>query len=115
MQVKSNAALEAARNYVEAKRDAFRSALAEGATLTDATAKAEAAGENALPKRRGGARPGAGRKATGRVADSALSFRVTSEFKAEFDRKARAAGLSGVEFLKRLVDAAPVGPNDAAR
>ncbi len=107
MQVKPNAALEAAQNYVETKRDAFRSALAEGATLTDATAKAEAAGENALPKRRGGARAGAGRKPTGRVADAALSFRVTSEFKAEFDRKARAAGLSGVEFLKRLVDAAP--------
>lgn len=112
MQVKPNAALEAARNYVEAKRDAFRSALAEGATLTDATAKAEEAGENALPKRRGGARAGAGRKPTGRVADAALSFRVTSEFKAEFDRKARAAGLSGVEFLKRLVDAAP---SDGAR
>ena len=112
MQVKPNAALEAARNYVEAKRDAFRSALAKGATLTDATAKAEAAGENALPKRRGGARAGAGRKPTGRVADAALSFRVTSEFKAEFDRKARAAGLSGVEFLKRLVDAAP---SDGAR
>lgn len=115
MQTPSNPALEAARNYVEAKRDAFRAALAEGATLTDATAKAEAAGENALPKRRGGARAGAGRKPTGRVADSALSFRVTSEFKAEFDRKARAAGLNGVEFLKRLVDAAPVAPSDADR
>ncbi len=108
MQVRPNAALETARNYVDAKRNAFRSALAEGATLTDATAKAEAAGENALPKRRGGARAGAGRKPTGRVADAALCFRVTSAFKAEFERKARAAGLSGVEFLKRLVDAAPV-------
>lgn len=103
MQGQPNAALDAARSYVDAKRDAFRSALAEGATLTDAAAKAEAAGENALPKRRGGARAGAGRKPTGRVADAALSFRVTSEFKAEFERKARAAGLSGVEFLKRLV------------
>lgn len=103
MQDQPNAALDAARSYVDAKRDAFRSALAEGATLTDAAAKAEAAGENALPKRRGGARAGAGRKPTGRVADAALSFRVTSEFKAEFERKARAAGLSGVEFLKRLV------------
>ena len=107
MQDQPNAALDAARSYVDAKRDAFRSALAEGATLTDAAAKAEAAGENALPKRRGGARAGAGRKPTGRVADAALSFRVTSEFKAEFERKARAAGLSGVEFLKRLVAEAP--------
>lgn len=102
-----NAAFEAARNYVAAKRDALRSALAEGASVAAATARADAAGAKARPKRRGGARTGAGRKPTGRVADAALSFRVTSEFKATFERKARAAGLSGVEFLRRLVESAP--------
>lgn len=104
MRLETNDAAQIADAYLAAKSDAFREALANGSPLETASRAADEAGERVLAPRRGGARPGAGRKPTGRTTTAAINFKVSAEFKAEFERRARAAGLTGVAYLKRLVE-----------
>ena len=87
--------------------DAFRRALNDGKDVGEAQEAADAVNDEARRKR-GGRPPGKWSKSKGRRADAALCFRVSSEFKAEFERKARASGKSGVAFLKSLVENAPL-------
>ena len=91
------------RRYFDAKDEAFVRAVFAGADLETAERIASETAAKSTAKR-GGARPGAGRKPTGRKNAVAVNFKVSAELKATFEEKARQAGLTGVEFFKRLVE-----------
>ncbi|MBR2004571.1 MAG: hypothetical protein IKK39_09055 [Thermoguttaceae bacterium] len=89
-----------AQELADEKAATFREAFAETRDL--------AATVERVRSRRGGARPGAGRKpgsGTGRKATARLEFNVSDDFKQAFEARAEAEGVSKVELLRRLFDA----------